>query len=115
MQGYSAFTTPYAVEPWFGQRFYAEAHSDWLQSVAEVGLTGTGLLVLMGLMPLVTVLRPRFPCGELPRWLFVGCGLIALYAWVEFPFANPAVMIAFWLCFFTAIRYHQLTIYARTG
>jgi hypothetical protein len=35
--------------------------------------------------------------------------LIALYAWVEFPFANPAVMLVFWLSLLTAVRYHQLT------
>jgi len=55
------------------------------------------------------------PFHRVPRWLLSGCGLIALYAWIEFPFANPAVMITFWLCFFTAIRYHQLTIYAGAG
>jgi O-antigen ligase len=103
------YNSQYAVEPWFGQTFYAEAHSDWLQSVAEVGLIGTGLLLLLGILPLVSALR-SLPWDDLPRLLFAGCGLIALYAWVEFPFANPAVMLAFWLCFITAVRYHKLTI-----
>jgi O-antigen ligase len=104
------YNSQYAVEPWFGQTFYAEAHSDWLQSIAEVGLIGTGLLVLLGLLPLVSALR-HSSWDELPRSLLAGCGLIALYAWVEFPFANPAVMLAFWLCFFTAVRYHKLTVH----
>ena len=102
---FGIYNSQYAVEPWFGQTFYAEAHSDWLQSVAEVGLTGTGLLVLMGLLPLTAAFRHRAPFAELPRWLLFGCGLIALYAWVEFPFANPAVMLLFWLCLFVAVRY----------
>jgi hypothetical protein len=42
--------------------------------------------------------------------LLAGCGLLAIYAVVEFPFANPAVMEAFWLCFFTALRYRKLTL-----
>jgi len=103
------YNSQYAVEPWFGQTFYAEAHSDWLQSLAEVGLIGTALLLLTGLLPLVSLLRHP-PWHELPRALLAGCGLVALYAWVEFPFANPAVMLAFWLCFFTAVRYHKLTV-----
>ena len=48
--------------------------------------------------------------GAVPGYLLAGCGLVALYALVEFPFANPAVMEAFWLCFFTAVRYHKLTV-----
>ena len=109
---FGIYNSQYAIEPWFGQTYYAEAHSDWLQSVAEVGLTGTGLLVLMAFLPLTAAFRHGAHFTDLPRWLLIGCSLIALYAWIEFPFANPAVMIAFWLCFFIAIRYHQLTIYA---
>jgi len=104
---YNSQNTP---EAWFGQPFYAEAHSDWLQSVAEVGLLGTGLLGLLGLLPLAAMLRRNSPWGDLPRALLAGCALILLYAWVEFPFANPAVMLVFWLCFFTAVRYHKLSL-----
>lgn len=106
---FGIYNSQYAPEPWFGQPFYEEAHSDWLQSVAEVGLIGTGLLVLTGLLPLLEMFRQPRPWGELPHALLAGCGLIALYAWIEFPFANPAVMLVFWLCFFTAVRYHKLT------
>jgi hypothetical protein len=38
-----------------------------------------------------------------------GCGLVALYALVEFPLANPAVTETFWLCLFTAVRYEKLS------
>ena len=34
--------------------------------------------------------------------------LIALYAWIEFPFGNPAVSLLFWTCFFGAIRWNRL-------
>ena len=56
---FGIYNSQYAVEPWFGQTFYAQAHSDWLQSVAEVGLTGTGLLRCYGLLPLAAVFRHR--------------------------------------------------------
>lgn len=103
------YNTQKHVEPWFGQPFYAEAHSDWLQSLAEVGAVGTALLLLTGLVPLLAMRRRRAHGGPIPSWLFAGCGLLVLYAWVEFPFANPAVMLAFWLCFFTAVRYQRLS------
>jgi O-antigen ligase len=96
-----------SVEGWVP--LYAQAHSDWLQALAEVGLAGTVLIVLMGVVPLMSLWRLG-PPGAVPGYLLAGCGLLAFYALVEFPFANPAVMEAFWLCFFTALRYHKLTL-----
>ena len=87
---------------------YVEAHSDWLQSVAETGLVGTALLLMMGLVPLVSL-----PCASVRKPLvlypLLGCATILLYAWMEFPFANGAVMITFWTLFFSALRYARLT------
>lgn len=96
-----------AAEVWFGQPYYREAHSDWLQSFAESGVVGTSLLVLLGLVPLWRV-RSRVFSSVLPRYLLSGCGLVLLYAWLEFPFANPAVMIAFWCCLYSAAHYAAL-------
>ena len=93
---------------------YVDAHSDWLQSLAEVGVVGTILLVLCVLWPLVSSRALRL-AGPLPAYLLGGCGLIVLYAAVEFPFGNPAVVIAFWICFFGAIQYVRLSARARTG
>jgi len=86
---------------------YVEAHSDWLQSWAEVGFVGTLLVVLMTVVPL-SALRWRDLREPLVGYLLAGCALITLYAWIEFPFANGAVQIAFFLSFFAAIRYAQL-------
>ena len=86
---------------------YVDAHSDWLQSLAEVGFVGTLLVGMCGVLPLLH-LRARLFASPVPGYLFGGCGLILLYAWVEFPFGNPAVVIAFWTCFFCAVRYARL-------
>ena len=83
---------------------YVDAHSDWLQSLAEVGFVGTILVALCGLLPLQDLWRAHH-LGPLSAYLLAGCGLILLYAGVEFPFGNPAVMIAFWTCFFCAVRH----------
>ena len=101
------FNTQRATELWVWIPYYAEAHNDWLQSLAEVGFVGTGLRALLVLLPLLGVRWSRVASG-LPRYLLAGCGLVLLYAWVEFPFASPAVMIAFWSCLYTACRYAAL-------
>jgi O-antigen ligase len=87
--------------------YYADAHSDWLQSVAEHGLVGTLLIGLCALVPLAG-LRPRHFSSPMAVYLLAGCGLILLYAWVEFPFGNAAVVFSWWLAFFCAVRYARL-------
>ncbi len=86
---------------------YVEAHSDWLQSIAETGFVGTLLLFLMGLVPLLSI-SWRALMHPLVAYPLIGCATIALYAWVEFPFASGAVFIAFWTIFFSAVRYARL-------
>ena len=88
--------------------FYAQAHSDWLQSVAETGLVGTALIGLLGALPLLTLRQHHFR-HPLVLYPLLGCALLLLYAWVEFPFECPAVAILFWLMFFAAVRQAQLS------
>lgn len=86
---------------------YEDAHSDWLQSLAEVGVVGTVCRGLLLLLPLWSIRR----LGRLPVVSFyplLGCAIILLYALVEFPFGNPAVILTFWLCWFAALRIAQL-------
>jgi len=87
--------------------FYNDAHSDWLQSLAEHGLVGSALLALCALVPLRT-LRLRTSVGPVSGYLFVGCLLILLYAWIEFPFGNLAVVLAWWLLYFAAVQNTRL-------
>lgn len=89
---------------------YVDAHNDWLQSLAEHGAIGTALLALIGLLPLWTLQRYPGTWSLLPRYLLGGCLLVLLYAVVEFPFGCPAIVYLWWLCFFVAVRYRQLTI-----
>ncbi len=89
------------------QTTYFDAHNDWLQSVAEHGLVGTALLVLCGLVPLAGAWRNELG-RVLPLYLLAGCGLILAYAWFEFPFGNPGVVITWWLLFFSALQYARL-------
>jgi len=84
--------------------FYADAHSDWLQSLAENGIIGSLLIALLVLLPVLHVFRTLLD-SRLSAWLLIGCACILLYAWVEFPFGNPAVTLTWWVCLFSALRY----------
>lgn len=88
-------------------QYYEDAHSDWLQSLAETGVIGFTLQLLLLLAPLQLIRSPR-SMSSLPRYLLGGCGLILLYACIEFPFGNPAVTLTFWTCWVCAVRYHDL-------
>jgi O-antigen ligase len=90
---------------------YHDAHSDWIQSVAEIGLVGTALIGAAVLLPALAIRRSRVT--PIPYFLINGMLLVSAYAWVEFPFGNVAVVLAWWLCFFSAIQYIRLT--ERTG
>lgn len=87
--------------------FYRDAHSDWLQALAEHGYVGSSLLALCALVPL-SGLRRRHFASAVTCYLLAGCGLILLYAWIEFPFGNVAVVLSWWLCFFCAVQYGRL-------
>lgn len=107
------YNTQRAAELWVWIPFYAEAHNDWFQSLAETGFVGTGLLVLLGLLPWLAIPWRRVE-SVLPRYLLAGCALLMLYAWVEFPFANPAVILTFGATFYCALRYATLDLRAQT-
>lgn len=88
-------------------QYYHDAHSDWLQSLSEVGFVGTVLLGLCALVPLWSARRALFR-SPLTAYLLTGCGLVVLYAWLEFPFGNRAVICAWWTCFFSAVLHARL-------
>jgi O-antigen ligase len=86
---------------------YHDAHSDWLQSAAEIGLAGTALIGAAVALPLAGLRRLRVT--PIPFFLMTGCALVAAYAWIEFPFGNVAVVLAWWVCFICGVHYVRLS------
>ena len=86
---------------------YEQAHSDWLQSLADNGWVGTALLVLFVARLLGRVYWRQLPVWS--GWLLAGCAVVLAYGALEFPFANTAVLATWWTFFFAALRYARLT------
>jgi O-antigen ligase len=87
---------------------YDTAHNDWLQSLAETGWAGTGLLVLTAAFPLAAVFR-RKTAHPLVAYPLLGLAIVLLYAAIEFPFSSAALVILFWTCLFAVVRYARLS------
>jgi hypothetical protein len=83
------------------------AHNDWLQILAENGFVGGALLVF-----------PAIACGWIAwrraefagRVALGGCLLIAAYAWFDFPFHNPAVLMLWVILVASAHRLRTSTV-----
>jgi O-antigen ligase len=87
--------------------YFEDAHSDWLQAVAELGVAGTALLLACAVVPWLGR-RHSALALPFPRFLLIGCALLVLYAALEFPFGNRAVVILFWIAWFSALQYARL-------
>ena len=108
---FQAFNRRDRQDRWSGRAappiYYVDAHSDWLQSLAELGFVGTTLVILLAAVPALS-LRNLPSVSPLPLFLLAGCGLVAVYAAVEFPFGNLAVVQSWWLCYYTAVGHLRL-------
>lgn len=68
------------------------AHNDWAHLLAEAGVFGFSILVL----PLVILVRRAgADKGVRVRWALGGLALTLIYALVDFPLHNPAVLLLF--------------------
>jgi O-antigen ligase len=86
---------------------YQDAHSDWLQCLAEHGIVGSLLIAVLALVPLAYSYRDILQ-SYYSRYVLLGCALILLLALIEFPFGNPAVQLQWWTCFFLGVKYPTL-------
>lgn len=97
----------YGSDLLLGQRS-ERAASDLLQFLAEFGLFG-GLIVLGILVAFILrYLRGRHNI-HLTNHILIGCGAILILACVDSPFMSPAVFVSFWILFFSALRWAEVS------
>ena len=92
---------------------YHDAHSDWLQGLAEIGFVGLGLVVSAAVLPLRTLRKTNVT--PIPHFLIFGCLLVLLYTLVEFPFGNVAVELSWTFCLAVAVQYMRLSTRSRVA
>lgn len=76
------------------------AHNDWLQILAECGAVGA--TILFGAAGVLFGLGWR-DAGSTGRLALGGLALLALYAWIDFPFHNPAVLLTWTVLLATSV------------
>jgi len=67
------------------------SHNDFLQYLAEVGVVGTVLLLLVPVLGIWQNRKCLFSIS--PDWALVVCILFAIYAFVDFPTRTPACLL----------------------
>ncbi len=88
--------------------FWEHAHNDYLELWAELGLVGTGLLIIALFAGGVAMIRVRF--WKNPASLLITLGLLQTLAhcWVDFNFYNPAILITWCTLWPILIRWTEL-------
>ncbi|TVP80419.1 MAG: O-antigen ligase domain-containing protein [Puniceicoccaceae bacterium] len=106
-EGYSQLLPFFSNDHLLGQRF-DRANSDILQLLAEFGLFGA--FIAFGFFALFLC---RYFWGrhniQLTNHLLIGCAAVMILAIWDSPFMSPTVFFSFFLLFFTALRWADLS------
>lgn len=84
------------------------ASSDVLQLLAEIGLIGCLPLLILIVTLVIRYLRGRHNI-RLTNHLLIGCIGVSLLACLDSPFMSPAVSLSFFIVFFAALRWADLS------
>ncbi|NBB80482.1 MAG: hypothetical protein GVY36_13740 [Verrucomicrobia bacterium] len=107
LEGYTHMLPFFAHDQLLGQRF-DRANSDLLQLLAEFGIIGVLVLFIC-----FALLLYRYFAGkhdiQLTNHLLIGCAAVLILAIWDSPFMSPTVFFSFFLLFFTAMRWADLS------
>lgn len=82
------------------------SHNDWLQYLAEIGVVGVVLLLLVPTLGIWQNRKSVFSTA--PDWALVGCILFAFYSFVDFPTRTPACLLLLSLTLSLALKHASL-------
>ncbi len=107
MDSFATLAPYYTHDRLLGHR-HERACSDVAQALAELGIIGTAIVPLICASLLV-----RYLLGgrsiRLTNHLVTGCLCLVLLAFLDSPFMSPAVFLSFFLLFFSALRWADLS------
>lgn len=86
----------FTVDGWAGRRIYHYAHNDWVQFLAEYGISGTFLILCLFFCLLIKgyeIFKYSISSGLI---LVTGLILIFIHNLVDFIFSSPSYWVAFW-------------------
>jgi len=82
------------------------SHNDWLQYLAEIGVVGVVLLLLVPTLGIWQNRKSVFSTA--PDWALVVCILFAIYSFVDFPTRTPACLLLLSLTLSLALKHASL-------
>lgn len=106
-------SSPYGVDT--VQLYWEHAHNDIIQFPIELGFIGCGLLSLGVTWWAAALIKARFWDNSLSVCITFGASLILLYAWWDFPFQCPAVLITWCVLWVAATMWAQFESAAEKG
>lgn len=112
---FPSFAGPeFSVDGGAGMRSFPFAHNDWLQLLAENGLIGALVLVMVPGWMLVRLRRTG--CGNaVTFWLFTGIVLVGVLACWDYPFGHPANLLQVSVLFAAGVSHSVLEKRIRKG
>lgn len=107
LNGYEKILPFYADDQLFQGR-YQSAHSDFIQFLAEFGIIGLAPAFLLTLGLFIRYIRGKHEF-YLTNFMLFGCISLLVLAFFDNPFFSPAVFFSFWIIFFSALRWGDLS------
>ncbi len=93
-----------------GMMLWSNAHNDYIQLLAEIGLFGFGIITLLLLWFLVSAIRLKI--WHQPHYLalVIGLGLPLAHAWMDFPLYNCAILTSICASSILLVRWAELEL-----
>lgn len=95
-------------------RYWEHAHSDPLETLAELGVLGTLPMLLAGLIVASALLQKRFWRSPVACGVLIGAAALALHSCADLIFQSPALLFTWATLLLVAIRWLELD-QARAG